>query len=137
MFRFNIVLIIHLKEALLVVSPFATNGDLKSYLRSTHEQGEYANVLSNAKCLRDIDIAEQVVDGMIYLCRLSQVRPIHSTFLHSVASQIGLYSYLQVIWCINKYFIVYEEKFNIITFNDLKVDKSIIEFDSLINIVQL
>ena len=56
-----------------MVSPFSTNGDLKSYLRTSYEQGEYANVLSNARCLKDIDIAEQVVDGMINLRKLSQV----------------------------------------------------------------
>ena len=56
-----------------MVSPFSTNGDLKSYLHTSYEQGEYANVLSNSRCLKDIDIAEQVVGGMIYLRQLSEV----------------------------------------------------------------
>ena len=56
-----------------MVSPYSTNGDLKTYLRTSYEQGEYANVLSNARCLKDIDIAEQVVDGMMYLRQSSQV----------------------------------------------------------------
>ena len=85
--------LIHFKEALLLVSPFATNGDLQLYLRLTHAQGEYANVFSNAKCLRDIDIAEQVIDGMIYLCRLSQVCCMRSTVIYLVIYLISLYTY--------------------------------------------
>ena len=75
-----------LKETLFMVSHFAKHGNLKSYLLTTHGQGDYANVVSNSNCLRDIVIAEQVADGMLYLRGLSEV------FLRSLESKTLLLS---------------------------------------------
>ena len=57
-----------------MVTSFETNGNLKAYLREINDQGKYVNVSSNSKLLKDLDMAEQITDGMMYLQELPEVR---------------------------------------------------------------